>query len=562
MTGTQAATDVTDWRKAVLPICVLVFLWFRLIDHLRIEWSVNPQYSYGYAVPFLCAYLLWRGWSRGAEREDEGWRMEDGERSPRSPLPRPPSAILHPPSSILYPLLLVCALAYAPTRLIQEANPEWRLVSWALALETIGITLLLLRLTPTPPQASLFTFHFSLFTFPLFFFLVAVPWPTTIEGPLIQGLTRANVGSTVELLGLLGVPAIQHGNVIEVGTGVVGIDEACSGIRSFQATLMIGLFFGELYRLSLLQRVGLCIAGFSLSFVFNVIRTTLLTWVAAHKGTAAIAQWHDPAGVTILLACFIALWLLALFLAKNSQLKTQNSQLSAAPTPSSLIPHPSSFILPVLAAWLLCVEVGTEYWYRSHEARLPQTTAWQVTLPRENPTFRDVPFSEKARRFLRFDEGQNGAWEDDQRRRWQAIFLRWNPGRIASHLASFHTPEVCLTAAGRELLSQSDLHTVLVKGLPLPFRSYVAALDRNDDFPTGSGDAAAPLRVFYCLWDDRANEQSFGTELPTYANRFAPVLAGRRNSGQRSLEVAVWGIGDAAAADVALQHELEKLVQK
>jgi hypothetical protein len=47
----------------------------------------------------------------------------------------------------------------------------------------------------------------------------------------------------------------------------------------------------------------------------------------------------------------------------------------------------------------------------------------------------------------------------------------------------------------------------------------------------------------------------------TYANRLAPVLAGRRNSGQRSLEVAIWGIADQQEAEAALTRELENLIK-
>ena len=58
----------------------------------------------------------------------------------------------------LFSFFLLCFL-YLPTRLIQEANPEWRLVSWALALEVVAITLLLLRTIhygplTTPPPSS------------------------------------------------------------------------------------------------------------------------------------------------------------------------------------------------------------------------------------------------------------------------------------------------------------------------------------------------------------------------------------------------------------------------
>ena len=43
-----------------MPALPLIFLWFILINQVRVEWTVNPQYSYGWAVPFLCLYLAWR----------------------------------------------------------------------------------------------------------------------------------------------------------------------------------------------------------------------------------------------------------------------------------------------------------------------------------------------------------------------------------------------------------------------------------------------------------------------------------------------------------------------
>ena len=44
----------------LLLVVFLGFLWTILINHLRIEWTLNPQYGYGWAVPFLCLYLIWQ----------------------------------------------------------------------------------------------------------------------------------------------------------------------------------------------------------------------------------------------------------------------------------------------------------------------------------------------------------------------------------------------------------------------------------------------------------------------------------------------------------------------
>jgi len=625
-------------RSMALPLCVLAFLWFTLINHLRIEWAVNPQYRYGWAMPLLCLFLIWRRATETALEKklvvSGQWSVVSGQRS-------------------LFFLLACLALAWFPTRLIQEANPEWRLVSWALAIEVVGLTLLLLRSweqgagsgereLPGPRTTvslddgtrelvvsgqkseirrqrsgiqtsgfgifSNFGFRISDFVFPICFFLLAVPWPTLIEGPLVQFLTRRNAAATVEVVGWIGLPALQRGNVIEVGTGLVGIDDACSGIRSFQATLMVTLFLGGLYRLGFGRRYLLVLGGFLLAFLFNVGRTSLLVWVASGKGMAAMSAWHDPTGVVILVAEFICLWLAGRALrgrtgemgdgrrgASNIELPTgeqgagnaqiedgrwevgegsaeqgagekvgkwesgqgrkgereQRSEVrgqrSGAWGPFSVVP--ARWTLVALATWLVCVEVGTELWYRWHEAHLPQAVTWRVELPRHNPTFRDLPFSDQTRQFLRYDEGANGTWTEGSGVKLQAIFLRWNPGRTAPHLAKNHTPEICLTAAGHQLISQSDLRLVNVHGLRLPFRSYVLK------------DENAPVHVFYCLWEDRADEQFFQTTTLTYANRFEPVLSGRRNSGQRSLEIAMWGLDDPEEAEAALARELEKVIK-
>jgi hypothetical protein len=62
------------------------------------------------------------------------------------------------------------------------------------------------------------------------------------------------------------------------------------------------------------------------------------------------------------------------------------------------------------------------------------------------------------------------------------------------------------------------------------------------------------------LWDDRASAQGFKTMGLTYGNRLAPVLAGLRNPGQRSLEIAVAGPDNTAEAETALRAELGKII--
>jgi exosortase len=519
-------------RKTLLPLALAFgFLWVVLLNHLRVEWTLNPQYGYGWAVPFLCLYLAWQRIQKPAAGADSGnQKSEIGNQKSEKII----SAFSFPNFSFL--LFLLLALLYAPTRLVQEANPEWRLVSWALALEVVGLTWLAIYFL-------LGSRWLKRLAFPVGYFLVAVPWPTIIEAPLIQGLTRLDANLTVELLGWFGVPALPHGNVIEVATGEIGIDEACSGIRSFQATLMISLFLGELFRLNFARRLGLVGGGFALSFLFNVVRMFVLVWVAAHEGVTAIATWHDPTGITILLACFFGLLGLAFWMkrgVRRPEFRIPNSEfriLTAAVRP----------LLLTFCVWIVACEIAVEGWYRFHEERMPSAQQWSLTWPTSNPTFKEQPLADRARQILRYDESRSVAWEEDGVN-WQAVFLRWDPGRTALHLAQNHTPAVCLTAAGHALTVVSEMKWIEAGGLRLPFAVYEVT------------DTPQPVFVFYCLWDDRTSQQGFETMLLTYGNRLAPVIQGLRNPGQRSLEIAVTGMADASAAEAAVRGALEKMV--
>ena len=34
--------------------------WVKLINHLRIKWTLNPQYGYGWGVSFHWDFLVWK----------------------------------------------------------------------------------------------------------------------------------------------------------------------------------------------------------------------------------------------------------------------------------------------------------------------------------------------------------------------------------------------------------------------------------------------------------------------------------------------------------------------
>jgi exosortase len=526
----------------VLP---LLALWGVLIDHLRLEWTVNPQYTYGWAVPLLCLYLIWQ------KRE---WQMEDGGSAVAPRLDAPARFVQERGLRLLLWAACVLAALLLPTRLILEACSDWRTVSWVLALEVVGLTLI----------AVYWVGGRSLLrrmAFPICYFLVAVPWLSGVEGPVIRGLTRLNAALTVEVLNLLGQAAVQHGNVIEVSTGMVGIDEACAGIRSLQATLMIALFFGELYRRGAWSRVGLCLAGFGLAVLFNLGRTVLLSWVAATRGMDAISKWHDPAGVTILLSCFVGLWCIAALQrrvqrrSKREAVGTADAKGTASPSVGAAAPQSEAARSPRLlsraaiglAVWIAVVEVSVYWWYQSEGTHADRTLPWTVRLPREKPGFREIPLSETTWRFLRYDAALNASWTASDATAIQVVFLRWNPGRLARLAAKSHTPEICLAAAGNAPVADPEPVSVEVQGVTLPFKLFRITLQGR------------PAFVYYLLWADGMLNPVVQED--TYRSRFASVLGRVKGQGQCSLEVVVFGAADASQAEKSLRAELRGIIK-
>jgi exosortase/archaeosortase family protein len=99
-----------------------------------------------------------------------------------------------------------------------------------------------------------------------------------------QTLTRGSAIIAVEALNIAGLVAVRRGNLIEVATGVVGIEEACSGVRGLQSSLMISLVLGELGRLSILRRVVLVLVGAVMALLLNLLRAIGLSVLASTRG--------------------------------------------------------------------------------------------------------------------------------------------------------------------------------------------------------------------------------------------------------------------------------------
>lgn len=139
------------------------------------------------------------------------------------------------------------------------------------------------------------------FGFGVCFMMLAVPIPPMINSAIVGALQEFVATVTVEILALLGVPAELQGSLVRLPTGLLGVNEACSGIRSLQSTVMATLFIGHLVLRYKSTQLLLFICGVSLAILGNLTRVFFLSYSASKYGIEAVDTAHDAAGWTILL---------------------------------------------------------------------------------------------------------------------------------------------------------------------------------------------------------------------------------------------------------------------
>lgn len=541
----SSAAAARSRASIIVALLTLAALWLVLWRHLSSEWSFNEQYSYGWFVPFFALFLFWLRWE---DRPKCGLPTAEGGIGPTRQ-----SALRIPQFAI--PLLLLL-----PIRLFEVGNPDWRPLGWLHAFVVIGVT---------------FAFVWSVgdrgwtkhFAFPILFTLVAVPWISGIEEPLIQGLMRAVAAVAAETLNLFGIPAQLEGNLIRVSGGLVGVNEACSGVRSLQTSIMIGLLFGELKRLGVARRFALVGGAVAIALLANCLRALLLVWIAAAQRPEAVGKWHDLAGYSIVGAVFIGTMALAALIGKKTKtLERDTPMLEGIPLPSAIRIPQSAILLSLI--WLVVVEVGVEAWYRMHERDLVPVPAWTVRWPETAPGFRSIDSDEGVRRTLRFDTGREATWplppldnpaqtSDNPRGAplCFAFFFRWDSGGSSVVRARAHRPDICLPSAGWEMLNDRGLVEYNAGDFRVPFRRVA--------FRKQNGNAIA--HTFFCLQEDlrRPTEERPDLQLAAgtqpdwaLASRVRVVLNGVRNLGQQVLEIVIVNSGAMSEEEADREFQL------
>lgn len=265
-----------------LPIPIIMAWW--LYD-LQYQWRNLSEYHYGWIVPLLVFYLAWDKWN-SIPKDDT------------------PISVW-----ISFVIVLIGTPFVLLAELYKQAIAQTPASSFCLS---IGCGLFVVALI----------FHLRgrktvrHFLFPLLFLFLAVPIPGILWNPIVLTLKELVTNLTVEFLNCVGIPAVQRVNVIQLSNCSVGVDDACSGVRSLQSSVMIALFIGNLTFQRSRSRLVFLLIGVCLAVIGNLLRSLFLAVSIHQQGIEALDQFHDAAGWSIFVFTAVGLvcaaWLIGM----------------------------------------------------------------------------------------------------------------------------------------------------------------------------------------------------------------------------------------------------------
>ncbi len=487
---------ILTWAAVLLP-------WGMLISYLQVFWTYSPQYQYGWLVVPLGLRLYFLRWNSLAHRQRTNGIGASG-------------------ATVLFASLI------APLWFIRQATTHWSVPGYGLTVLVVAYSFALLALMGGWKLSRQMIV-------PIFFIFVAVKLPLTPEQWMIQSLSRFVAGASVEVLHLFGIPALKSGNLVVLSRGIIGISEACSGINSLQSLFMVAVFLGEERRMRMWLRFFMVGLGVFLSLAFNIVRILILSLVCLRNGMTNFEQWHDNAGWSILLVSLgIMIWVANEI---GGKVKSDGSG-----PPPALRKIPTWMAASLTAGFLLTV-VGTEAWYRIHDAKTPEARHVEIRWPKAKPTYTSIEIPNRVRDITLCTDGQSGRWSEGDGSEWTLSLLKFGGGvKGTSQWAPMHTPDICFPSAGMPLKATHPVTRLSVPGGQMVFNCW--------EFRTPRG----PVFVFYCRHSEGSSEAADAFLQDMFGiNR---ALQGQRNLGQQTVEFAVTGYGDYEKAFKAFKEQV------
>lgn len=307
MTGSRLDERLTQAGAALLLAMTALLAWFQ-----SYFWGIREDYSFGYLVPLFVGYVIFDRWPKIFAYWQKGPDPEAGN------LPQVAGLML---SLAAWGALLLGGLLFLLGTITNTVSLPVADGSFIMTGGFIGMMLGALylgsALAPSPQagKARYALGFVAFFIFPIFIWALSTPMYLGLENRISTFLLQKVTFVVFNVFDLLGMPLERRGSVLMLPQGEVGVEEACSGIRSLMGCLFAGSFLSAVFLQQFWKKALLVSMALILAVFTNLLRSLFLTAWAYQYGSHAIEGLvHDVAGYAVLgLTVLGLLMLLPLF---------------------------------------------------------------------------------------------------------------------------------------------------------------------------------------------------------------------------------------------------------
>ena len=326
--STQAFSFKNLARDQLVAIAMLLgFAIYTIWDQFY-WWGARGDYSFGYLVPFFAIYVIYDRWPVIRSY------LLRGEAPEVVATPAAPGTTVFTQlfEWLAYAVFLGGLSLFAIGALLRSVTGPQNPASLAIAAGFGGLLLSVIfimtkeRVDGQPMSLRSRLMLTGLFLFPALIWLISAPMVSVVEKEIrVFLLTKVTI-VVFNLFDIIGYAIEREGNVLLLPEGQVGVEEACSGIRSLTACLFAGSFLAAVFLNRFWKKVLLVAAAMGFAVLTNLIRSAFLTLWAYNYGSQAIdAHWvlplvgdigsvHDVTGFAILgFTCVGLILLLPIF---------------------------------------------------------------------------------------------------------------------------------------------------------------------------------------------------------------------------------------------------------
>ncbi|WP_459925922.1 exosortase/archaeosortase family protein [Desulfatiferula olefinivorans] len=268
-------TSIAQYKHLV-PILIFigcfVLLYFDTIVGMIHDWDTNDNYSHGYLIPFITAYLIWK------------------EKEILAAMPIKPSN-----------MGLMCLVGSLLFFVITNIGAELFTMRFSMILVLLSGVYFLMGIDIV-----------RVVFLPIIYLIFMIPFPAIIWNKIAFPLKMFATKIAVMVIQLLQIPVFNEGNIIHLSNTTLEVVDACSGLRSLVSLLALSAAFTLISEHpSKIRKAILFLSAVPIAIFLNIFRLSLTAVLAKIYGPQVAQGFlHDISGIIVFIAALGLLMIL------------------------------------------------------------------------------------------------------------------------------------------------------------------------------------------------------------------------------------------------------------